>query len=90
MNTTNTQKGNLDSPQKTNASWLVIRTKAILDMPPKKPEKPIFLLSRTHEAEVRKRKILKTLNGDLGVAIASQKDFPVKYGLELRDTAALE
>ena len=73
-------KGKLNSQQKTNASWLVTTIKAILKMPIRKFEKPIFLFRRTHEAAVRNRKILATLKVELGTSIAAQKDIPVNYG----------
>ena len=44
----NTRKGELNSKQSTNASWLVTMIKAILKTSIQKPEKPIFLFRRTH------------------------------------------
>ena len=49
----NSLKGKLNSQQTTNASWLVKKIKAILNMPIQKSEKPIFVFRRTHEAAVR-------------------------------------
>ena len=73
-----------------NASWLVTTIKVILKTPIQKFKNPIFSFRITHEVVVRNIKILAEFNGDLGAAIAAQKDSPVNYGSELRDTAALE
>ena len=48
------------------------------------------MFRRTHKAVARNRKILASFNGDLGAEISAQKYIPVKYGSELRYTAALE
>ena len=58
--------------------------------PIQKFENPIFLFRRTYEVAVRNIKILASFKGDLGAAIATQKDSPVKYGSEFCDTASLE
>ena len=50
--------------------------KATLKTQIQKFEKPIFLFRRTHEAAVRNIKILAAFKGDLGAAIAAQKDSP--------------
>ena len=63
--------------------------KEIPKTPIQKPEKPIFSFRRTHEAAVRNSKILAAFKDDLGTAIASHKESPVKYGSEFRDTTAL-
>ena len=86
----NTLKGKLNSRQSKNAPWLVTTIKAILKTPIQKFEKPIFSLRRTHEAAVRKSKILTAFKGNLGAAIAAQKYSPVNYGSEFRDIASLE
>ena len=86
----NTLKGKLNSQQSTNASWLVTMIKSTLKIPIQKFGKLIFSFKRTHEAAVRNSKILAAFNGDLGAAIAAHKDIPVNYGLEFRDTTALE
>ena len=65
------------------------KTKAILNTPIKKLENPIFSFRITHEVAVRNRKILAAFNGDLGTAIAAQKDTPVNYGSEFCNTAVL-
>ena len=44
---------------------------------------------RTHEASVRNSKILEAFKGDLGAALAAQKDSAVNYRSELRDIASL-
>ena len=75
----NTLKGNLNSQQTTNASWLVTTIKAIPKMLIQKSENPIFLFKRTYESAVRNRKILTKLKGDLGAAIAARKDNPVNH-----------
>ena len=85
----NTLKGNLNSQKSMNASWLVTTIKAILKTPIQKSENPIFLFRRTHDAAVRNRKILASFKGDLGAAIAAQKDSPVNYGSEFCDIASL-
>ena len=85
----NTIKGKLNSQQKTNTSWLVKKSKAILKTPTQKSENPIFLFRRKHEAAVRNSKILAAFKGDLCVEIAAHKDSPVKYVSEFRDIAAL-
>ena len=85
----NTLKGHLNSQQKTNALWLVTTIKAILNTPIKIFVNPIFLFRKTHEAAFRTSTILPAFNGDLGAAIAAQKDNPVNYGSEFCDTAAL-
>ena len=76
----NNLKGELKSQQNTNASWLVTKIKVILKLPIQKFEKPIFLFRRTHEAAFRSSKILAVFKGDLGAAIAAQKESPVNYG----------
>ena len=80
MHIANTLKVKLNSQQKTNASWLVTEVKAILKMPIQKFEKPIFLFRRTYCVSVRNIKIIAVFNGDLGAAIAAQKDRPLNYG----------
>ena len=85
----NTLKGKLNSQQSTNASWLVTTIKAILKIPIRKFEKPIFSFKRTHEAEVRNSKILAAFKGDLGAAISAHKDSPVNCGSEFCDTTSL-
>ena len=57
----NTLKVKLNSQKTTNASWIVITIKAILNTPIQKFEKPIFLFRRTHEAAVRNSKILTAI-----------------------------
>ena len=52
----NTLKGNFNSQQLTNASWLVTTIKATLKTPIQKFEKPIFSFRRTHEAAFRNKK----------------------------------
>ena len=74
-----TLEGKLNSPQSTNALWLVTTIKATLKIPIQKFEKPIFSFKRTHEAAVRNRKTLASFKGDLGAAIAAHKDIPVNY-----------
>ena len=64
--------------------------KVIHKTPIKKLEDPNFSFKRTHEALVRNRKILAAFNGDFSEAIVAQKDIPVNYGLELRDTASIK
>ena len=86
----NTLKGKLNSQQYTDASWLVTTIKSRLKIPIQKFGKPIFSFKRTHEAAVRNSKIMVAFKGDLGAAIAAYKDSPVNYGLEFRDTTALE
>ena len=86
----NTLKGELNSQQSTNASWLVTTIKATLKIPIQKFEKPIFSFKRTHEAAVRNSKIMAAFKGDLGAAIAAHKESPINYGSEFRDTTALE
>ena len=73
----------------TNASWLVTTIKAILKTPIQKYKNPIFLFRRTHGAAVKNSKILAAFKGDLGAAIAAQKNSPVNYGLEFRNIASL-
>ena len=73
-------KGELNSQQSTNASWLVTTIKATLKIPIQKSKKPIFSFKRTHEAKVRNIKILTAFKGDLGAEIAARKDSPVNYG----------
>ena len=77
----NTLKGNMNSQQTTNASWLVTTIKEVLKTPIQKFEKPIFLFRKTHEAAVRSSKILAAFKGDLDAAIESQNVIPVNYGL---------
>ena len=77
MLTANTLKGNLNSQQSTNASWLVTTIKPTLKIPIQKFEKPIFSFKRTHEEAVRNSKIFAAFKGDLGVAIASHKYSPL-------------
>ena len=76
----NTLKGELNSQQFTNASWLVTTIKATLKIKIQKFEKPIFSFKRNHEASVRNSKTLAAFKGDLGAAIAAHKDSPVNYG----------
>ena len=85
----NTLKGNLNSKQLTNSSWLITSIKAIPKTPIQKSEKPIFSFTRTHEAAARNSKIIAAFKDDLGAEIVVQKDRPVKYGPELRDIASL-
>ena len=85
----NTLKGNLNSQQSTNASWLVTTIKATLKTPIQNFEKPIFLFRRTHEATVRNSKILAAFKYDLGAAIVAHKEIPVNYGSEFRDITSL-
>ena len=66
------------------------RIKAILKKPIHKFENPIFWFRSTHEASVRNIKILAAFNGDLGAEIVAQKDIPVNYVSEFRNTLALE
>ena len=80
MLVSNTLKGNLNSQHNTNGLWLVTTIKVILKTPIQKVENPIFLVKRKHEAAVRNSKILAAFKGDLGAAIAAQKDSPVNYG----------
>ena len=47
------------------------------------------MFKRTNKAAVGISKILAEFNGDLGIAFAAQKDSPLKYGSELRDTSDL-
>ena len=75
----NILKGNLNSQQLTNASWLVTTIKTILKMPIQKLEKPIFLFRITHEAAVSNSKILMAFKGYLGAAIEAHRDSPVNY-----------
>ena len=70
----------LNSQQKTNASWLVTTIQVIPKTPIQKFEKTIFSFRITHEVTVRNIKRLAAFNGDLGAAIAAQKDSPVNYG----------
>ena len=86
----NTLKVKLNSQQLKNASCLVTKIKAILKTPIQKFENPIILFKRTHEAASRNSKILVAFKGDLGAAIAAQKDNLVNYGSEFRDIASLE
>ena len=65
------------------------RIKAILKKPIHKFENPIFWFRSTHEASVSNIKILAAFNGDLGAEIAAQKDIPVNYISEFRNTSAL-
>ena len=85
----NTLKGKLNSQQSTNASWPLTTIKATLKTPIQKFEKPILSFRRTHEAAVRNTKIFLAFKGVLGEAIVSQKDIPVNYRSELRNTTAL-
>ena len=78
----NTIKGDINSQQLTNASWLVTTIKATLKTPIQKFQNPIFSFRRTHEAAVRNSKILAALKGDLSAAIAEHKDSPVNCGSE--------
>ena len=48
-----------------------------------------FSFKIIHEAVVRNRKILAELKGDLDAAFAANKDSPVNYESEFRDTMAL-
>ena len=59
--------------------------KATLKMPIQKFDRPILSFRRTHEAAVRNSKIRAAFKGDLGAAIAAQKNSPVNYGSEFRD-----
>ena len=86
----NTLKGKLNSQQFTNASWLVTTIKTTLKIPIQKFGNPIFSFKRAHEAAVRNSKIMAAFKGDLGAEIAANKDSPVNYGSEFRDTMALE
>ena len=81
-------KGKLNSQQSKNTSWLVTTIKSMLKIPIKKFGKPIFSFKRNHEAAVRNSKIMATFKGELGAAIAANKDSPVNYGSEFRDTTA--
>ena len=85
----NILKGELNSQQSTNASWIVTTIKATLKAPIQKFEKPVFSFRRTHEEAVRNSKILAAFKGNLGAAIAAQKDSPVNYRSEFRNTVAL-
>ena len=85
----NTLNGRLNSQHSTNLSWIVTTIKAKMIISIQKFEKPIFSFKRTHEAEVRKIKILAAFKGDLGAAIAAHKYSPVNYGSEFCDTTAL-
>ena len=85
----NTLKGKLNCQQSMSASWIVTMIKATLKTPIQKFENPIFLFRRTHKAAVRNRKIFTAFKGDLGAAIAPQKDIPVDYGSEFRNITAL-
>ena len=85
----NTLKGNLNSQQKTNTSWIVTKIKTILKTPIQKFEKTIFSFRRTHEAAARNSQILLTFKGELCEAISAQKDSPVKPVSEFRDIASL-
>ena len=69
----NTLKGELNSQQSTNASWLVTTSKATLKIPIHKFEKSIFLFKRIYAAAVRNSKILAAFKCDLGAAIAAHK-----------------
>ena len=69
--------------------WLVTTIKAILQTPIRKFEKPIFLFKRTQEAAFRNSKILAAFKGDLGAAIAAQKEIPVNCESEFCDIASL-
>ena len=86
----NTLKSKLNSQQSTNASCLVTTIKSTLKIPIPKFGKPIFSFKRAHEAAVRNRKIMAAFKGVLNAAIAAHEDSPVNYGLEFRDTTALE
>ena len=68
---------------------MVTTINAILKTPIQKLGKTISSFRITHEAAFRNIKTLVSFNGDLGAAIVAQKDIPLKYGLEFRDTAAL-
>ena len=57
-------------------------------MPIRKLENP-FSCSREHIRQQSGIKILAAFNGELGAAIMAQKDSPVNYGSEFRNTAAL-
>ena len=85
----NTLKCKLNSQQSTKASWLVTKIKAIPKKPIQRSEEPIFLLRRTHETEVRNRKILTEFRGNLCTTIAAQKDSAVNYRSEFCDIASL-
>ena len=85
----NTLKGNLNSQQSTNVSWIVTMIKATLKTPIQKSENPIFLFRVTHEAAVRDSKIFASFKGDLGAAIVAHEDIPVNHGSELRNIASL-
>ena len=61
----NTLKGDLNSQQTTNASWLVTTIKSILKTPIQKFENPIFSFRGAHEVAVRNSKILAAFKGDL-------------------------
>ena len=90
MHIANTLKVNLNSQQKTTTSWLVTTIKAILNAPIQKLENPISHSGEQTRQQSGMAKILVTFNGDLGVAIAAQKDILLNYGSEFRDTAALK
>ena len=63
--------------------------KAILKTPIQKCENPIFSFRRTHDVAFMNIKILAAFKGDLGAAIVAQKNSPLNYGSEFRDTVAL-
>ena len=86
----NTLKGNLNSQQTTNASWLVTTIKAILKTPIQKFEKLILSFRRTDDAAVSNSIIIAAFKGDLGASNEAQKESPVNYGLEFHDIAFLE
>ena len=75
----NTLKGNLNSQQSTNASWMVTTIKVTLKTPIQKLEKPILLFRITHTVAVRNIKILAAFKGDLGTEIVAHKGSPVNY-----------
>ena len=85
----NTIKVKVNSQQVTNTLWIVTTIKAILKTPIQKSENTILLFRRTHEAAVRKSKILAAFKGELDTVIAAQKGSPIKYGSEFHDIASL-
>ena len=87
---TSTLKGKLNSQQSKNASWLVTTIKSTMKISIQKFGNPIFSFNRAHEAAVRDIKIMAAFKSDLGAAIAAHKESTVNYGLELRDTTAVE
>ena len=62
----------------------------ILKTPVQRFEKPYYCSGEHMRQQSGIAKYLRKLKGDLGAAIAEQKDIPVKYGSEFRDIASLE